>query len=84
MTWKKSVLVISEILGVFVNTLAADYKYSLCTRENLQQTTQLQLFKEQFLFAAYLKSTSNFEHFEKKDDPHRLFIFEIADYQRNG
>ena len=69
---------------MFVNTLAADYKYSLRTRENLQQTTQLQLFKEQFLFAAYLKSTSNFEHFEKKDDPHRLFIFEIADYQRNG
>ena len=30
-------------------------------------------------FAASLKWTSNFEHFEKKDDPHRLCIFEITE-----
>ena len=55
-----SVLVLSEILGVFVNTLTAEDKYSY----------QRQLSKKQFLkelfFAAYLKSTSNFEHLEKE------------------
>ena len=34
---KMSLLVISEILGLFVNTLAADDKYSLRKSENLPQ-----------------------------------------------
>ena len=32
---KMFLLVISEILGLFVNTLTADDKYSLCNKENL-------------------------------------------------
>ena len=32
-----SLLVICEILGLFVNTLTADHKYSLCDSENSQQ-----------------------------------------------
>ena len=29
-------------------------------------------------FSSFLKSTLNFEHFQKKDDPHSRFISEIA------
>ena len=59
---------VSEILGVFVNTLTSDGKYSLLNRQNLPQSIQLQMSKIQKsfsqFFAQYLKSTSNFEHFE--------------------
>ena len=76
----------SEILGVFVNTVTADDKYSLQNRENLLQAIQLQVSKKKKMFskffAAYLKSASNFEHFERKDDPHRLCVLEIRDCQR--
>ena len=59
---------VSEILGVFVNTLTSDGKYSLRNRQNLPQSIQLQMSKIQKsfsqFFAQYLKSASNFEHFE--------------------
>ena len=32
-------------------------------------------------FAAFLKFILDFKHFEKKDDPHRLCIFEVTDSQ---
>ena len=74
---------ISETLGVFINTLTADERYSLHNRKTLRQPIQLQLSKRQKIFseffAAYLKCTSNFEHFEEKDDPDTLFVFEIRD-----
>ena len=35
-------------------------------------------------FALSLKFTSNFEHFEKDDDPHSLCIFETTDCERLG
>ena len=59
---------------MFVNTLTADDKYSLLNRDNLTQPIRKKLsekhksFSEYFL--AFSKSTLNFEHFEKKDDPH--------------
>ena len=31
------------------------------------------------LFAAFLQSRLNFKHFEKKDDLHTFFIFEITE-----
>ena len=68
-SWKMSLLVIYEILALFVNTLTAIDNYSLPISENLLQPVQMQLFKNQYFFrffAAFLKSTSNFEHFEKK------------------
>ena len=34
LSWKMSLLVISEILGVLVNSFTADDKYSLCNSEN--------------------------------------------------
>ena len=74
---------ISETLGVFVNTLTADERYSLQNRKTLRQPIQLQLSKKQKkfseFFAAYLQCTSNFEHFEEKDDPDTLCVSEIRD-----
>ena len=40
MSWKKSLLVICKILGLFINTLTADDKYSLLNRDNLMQPIQ--------------------------------------------
>ena len=38
---------ISEILGLFINTLTADEKYSLCNSENLRKPVQMRLSKKQ-------------------------------------
>ena len=46
-SWKKSPLVRYKILGVFVNTLTADCKYSLLNRDDLLQHLQLQLSEKQ-------------------------------------
>ena len=35
-------------------------------------------------FIAYLKSTSNFEHFEKKDETHSLGTSKIIDFESCG
>ena len=35
-------------------------------------------------FSPFLKSNSNFEHFQKKDDPHSLCVSEITDSQKHG
>ena len=40
---------------------------------------QIQLSKKQKRFSAFLKSRSNFEHFEKTDDPQSLCIAGIND-----
>ena len=65
-----SPLVVCEILGLFVNILTGDGKYSLCYRQNLSETIQMQLSKRLKIFlqliAAFLESSSNFEHFEKQ------------------
>ena len=43
LSWKKSLLVICTILGLFVNPLTADDKYSLLNRNNFLQDIQMQL-----------------------------------------
>ena len=35
-------------------------------------------------FIAFLKSTSNFEHFEKKDETHNSGISKIVDFESRG
>ena len=63
--------------------MTADERNSLQNRKTLRQPIQLQLSKKQKkfseFFAAYLKCTSNFEHFEEKDDPDTLCVSEIRD-----
>ena len=59
LSWVKSVLVICKILGLFVNTLTGDDKYSLLTMDNLTQQIQMQLSKKQKalsqFFSTFLK-----------------------------
>ena len=54
--------------------LGLSHKYSLLIRENLNEPIQLQLSQKQNVFSqfvvAFLKSRLNFEHFQKRDDPH--------------
>ena len=35
-------------------------------------------------FTAFLESTKNFEYFEKKEEPQRLFVSEIIDCKNRG
>ena len=75
------VLVRSEVLGQFVNTFTADYKYSRRNRENLSRQvpirTSLKLKTCSRFFIAFLESTLNLEYFEKKDQSHSLSIRQI-------
>ena len=74
MSQKKSVLVRRKALLLFVSTLTADDKYSVLNRDNLAQPIRTPLSQKQKRFYQFLlafsKSTLNFEHFQKKDDPH--------------
>ena len=84
-----SLLVISQILVLLlVNILTADDNYPLCNSENLLQPIQRQSpKKENFFaqfFAAFLKFTSNCEHFERRDDTHSLSISDLTEWQRRG
>ena len=67
-------LVLSKILGLFVNTLTGDGKYSLLYRDNFTQQIQILLSQKPKTFSKLsseiLKPALNFEHFQKKDDPH--------------
>ena len=63
-----------KISKMFPNTMSADGKYSLLDRDNLRQRIQMLLSPKQKtfspFFSSFLKSSLNFEHFLKKDDPH--------------
>ena len=51
LSWKVSLLVRSEILGLFVNTLTADYKYSCHNTENFLQQIQIALSRKPSFFS---------------------------------
>ena len=88
LTCKKSLLVTCKILRLFPNTLSADGKYCLLNRDNLTQPIQMQLSRKQKtfsdFFSAFLKSSLNFEHFLKKDDPHCWCISKITHPEKPG
>ena len=75
------VLVRSQLLGKFVNTLTADYMYSPWNRANLWEQVPRQISRKSKTFTrfliAFLKSTLNLKYFEKKDQSHSLSITEI-------
>ena len=75
------VLVTSELLEQFVNTLTADYQYSRWTRENFLQQVPMKTsrkLKTYFRFLiSFLKSMLNFKYSEKKDPSQTLSITEI-------
>ena len=81
-------LVLYKILGLFVNILTDDKKYSLLYREDLTQQIQILLsvkpktFSE--LFSEILKHTLNFAHFQKKDDPQSRCSSQITVSEKGG
>ena len=83
LSWKKSLLLTCKILGLLVNTLAADEKYPVLNRDNLTIPIQMQLSQKQNTFSelppAFLKLNLNYEYFEKKYDKHKFCISEITD-----
>ena len=73
MRWKKSLLVIHKILRLFVKALPVNDKHYRLNRDNLTQPIQIQLPEKEenfseFLFA-FLKSTLNYKHLPKNNDP---------------
>ena len=86
LNWKKSALVTSEILRLFVNTLTPDDKYS---RRNMQifwqqpQTLLCQKGKTfRDFFIAFLKCAWNLEHSEKEEEYPSLIITEIIAFRK--
>ena len=70
-------------MGLFINSLADDEKYPVLNRDNLTIPIQMKLSEKQKdfsnFFEKFLKSSLNFEYFQKKDDPHTVCIFELRD-----
>ena len=69
---ENTLLVICKVLGLFVNPLTSDYKYSLLKTENLLQHFQRQLSKKRKIFSEFFFSLPfselifKFDHFQKK------------------
>ena len=68
--------------------MSAVDKCFLPNRDNLMQPIHMQLSQKlknlSCFFLAISKSRVNFEHFEKKDDAHSLFICEDTAWERSG
>ena len=88
MRWKTSLLVRSEILGLFGNTLTADHMYSGNYWEKVPQQVQTLLSQQpkkfSRIFIGILDSRQNLEHFEKKDQLHSLNILEVIKPRKGG
>ena len=73
---------------MFLNTLTAEYKYSRRNMQTFAETVQtpLSLNEKPFsqFFIAFLESTWNGEHFQKKGEFSSLSISEIIDSKRGG
>ena len=86
MSSKKFILTRSDILGLLVNTLTANFEYSRSNRENLLLPIQIQLSKNQSIFdcvfCGFLESTLNFQCSEKGNEPHRSSKSEYIDSKR--
>ena len=65
---------IYKIVRLFVHPLTANKKHYLRNTDNLTQPIHMQLSQKQKtfseFFSAFLESSLNFEHFQKKDDSH--------------
>ena len=67
---EKSILDTWNFFRPFLNTLTADDKYSLSSRDKWMQTIQMHLSQKQRILSefilAFFESALNFEHFQKK------------------
>ena len=72
----------------FLNTLTADDKYSLNSKDRWMQTIQMNLSQKQNIFpeffSSFLQICIKFRTFSKKDDAHSLCISEITDHERRA
>ena len=72
-----------EIIGVFVDTWTADYKYPVPNCENFKFAIQIQLSEKQKTFSKFfipfMEAPSNFKHFLKKENCHSQCISELND-----
>ena len=75
---KKSLLVICKSLRLFLNTIRAVDKCSLPDKDNLMELIHMQLSQElktfSRFFAAFSKTTLNFEYFQTNNNAHSLFL----------
>ena len=87
MKLRKSAIFKFEILGLIVNTLSADDKYSRPNIQNLTQELQTAISQKQKTFSGifikYLKSITNSEVFAKKVESASLSICEIIDAEKS-
>ena len=88
MIWRESALFKFEILGLIVNRLTADDKYSRRNIQNLTQETQTAISQKQKtfsgIFITYLESITNSGAFVKKVECASLSISEIIDAEKSG
>ena len=79
---------IHKILRLFFNTLTVNDKHYMLKRDNLPQPIQMQLSQKQNTFSefffSFLKSSLNFKHFTKKDDPRNSSIFGNTGSEKYG
>ena len=82
-----SVLVISEIFRLFVNTLTPDDKYSRRYMQSFWQQLQKPLCQKGMVvfrfFIAFLKCAWTLEHFEKKEEYPSLINTDIIASERD-
>ena len=73
---------------MFRSRLTVNDKYPVRDCVNLLSRVQMQLSLKPTIFSdlffPFLQATSNFKHFEKKDDSHSYFIWEIRHCERVG
>ena len=78
---KKFVWLVWKILGLFVEPLTADDKYSLLKRGNLHQHFKTELSQKQKTFSQFFfgfsKFRFNFEHFQKNMTPIADVFFKL-------
>ena len=83
LSWKKSLLLTCQILGMPVNTLDAYGKYFFLNRVSLTIPIQMQDSQKEKFFCQFLAAFSNLAKIstvlKKKGDPHRFCLFEVTD-----
>ena len=88
MSRKKSALVRSKILGLFVNTLTAEYTYSRRNMQTFTQQVQTPLSLKKKTFSDFLLRFWNLHKmeniFKKKGESSSLSISEIIDSKWGG
>ena len=73
---------------MFRHTFTANDNYPVQESGNFSSPIQMELYLKPTIFSdifvSFLESTSNFKHFEKKNERHSYFTSEITDSERLG